>query len=105
MQNNVSPSSKNTCNDERVKKLITTRIQAGSTYLEEKRSVIFRDGLFGFWCDHVLSFSLNAGPVPEFEIQQSPDAIVVIDMTGLVLVEQPLDRRAIEEFSIQTARF
>src|SRR5690349_1251105 len=68
------------------------------------RSAIFCDGFLGFECDRRVFFSLEANPVPKLEIQQSPDAIVVIDMSGFVLVEQSLDRRSLEEFSIHAAR-
>src|SRR5262249_10778938 len=50
-----------------------------------------------------LAFETHA--VPEFEVQQAPDAVVVIAMAGAVLVEEALNCLAAEVSAIETARF
>ena len=50
-------------------------------------------------------FALQADPVPEFKIQQSPDAIVVVPPAAAMLVEKLLDRLAAEVSSIEAAWF
>jgi hypothetical protein len=38
--------------------------------------------------------------MPELEIKKTPDAIVMIDATATVLIEEPLDGGTLEEFPV-----
>src|SRR6266853_4580401 len=53
----------------------------------------------------VVRFALETNAMPQFEIEQSPDEVVIIAMLRAMFIEQLLDRFAAEVSAIQAARF
>ena len=54
--------------------------------------------------DLVVRFALEADAVPELEIEQAPDAVVVVAMLGTMFVKEFLDGFPAEVAAIQGAR-
>src|ERR1700674_2870522 len=53
----------------------------------------------------IVGFSFHADSEPEFQIQQSPNAVVVVPVSCSVLLEQTLYRCTPKESAIDAARF
>src|SRR5208282_683085 len=64
-----------------------------------------RRHLHGRVADLGVRFAFETNAMPQFKIEQSPDAIVVVTVLRAMLVEQLLDRFAPEVSAIQAARF
>src|SRR5437667_3204303 len=53
----------------------------------------------------VVRFALQTNSVPQFQIQQTPDPVVVVTVLCAMFGEQTLNRFAAEVSAIETARF
>src|SRR5271163_2471310 len=52
-----------------------------------------------------MRFAFKTNAVPQFEIEQPPDAVVIVAMLRAVLVEELLDRLAPEISTVEAPRF
>ena len=52
-----------------------------------------------------VCFALQTHAMPQFQVQQAPDAIVVVAMLGPMFVEEPVNGLAPKISTLQTPRF
>src|SRR5258708_29944366 len=55
--------------------------------------------------DFAVRVALEANPMPQFQIQQAPNAVVIVAMFCAMLVKQALDGFATEVASVKAAGF
>ena len=52
-----------------------------------------------------VGFLFQADAMPQFKIEQTPDAVGMVAIAGAMFMKQALDSGALEEATIEAARF